>query len=164
MASQFRSPDHIKQHRKKCFNSASNESIFIDHESRAARIRRKPFPQVNTKNTLSNRLAVVQWTAVRRLLQLGTIMLLTAILMPVQEVFDSWDEPGFSNDTEFAIFAFALTICLVMLVSYLIAVGLFRVSIVALGTIQHTVSGRHAAPAHISIFLVPPLASLPLRI
>ena len=62
----------------------------------------------------------------RRLLQLGTlIFVLSTILVPVSEFFDRWDAPGISNDTEFAIFALVLVLCLLLLVTKLVsALGL----------------------------------------
>jgi hypothetical protein len=54
---------------------------------------------------------------VRRLLQLGFFLLVTAtFLPPLAELFDRWDAPGLDNDTEFALFAIVFTICLVLLV------------------------------------------------
>jgi len=59
---------------------------------------------------------------VRRLLQLGTfILLLVALVAPIAECFDCWDVPGVSNDVEFAVFSLILPLCLVLLVSRLVA-------------------------------------------
>jgi hypothetical protein len=56
------------------------------------------------------------------LLQLGTcILLLVALVAPIAECFDCWDAPGVSNDVEFAVFSLILALCLVLLVSRLIA-------------------------------------------
>ncbi|QNI36409.1 hypothetical protein [Edaphobacter albus] len=58
----------------------------------------------------------------RRLLQLGVLFITLAICYaPLAELFDRWDTPGLFNDTEFTIFALILVLCLVLLVSKLIA-------------------------------------------
>ena len=59
---------------------------------------------------------------VRRLLQLGVLFLgVAAFLTPLIEFFDRWDPPGPGSDTELAVFGFILTLCLVLLVSRLVA-------------------------------------------
>ena len=53
----------------------------------------------------------------RRLLQLGTFLLLLAVVLaPIFEFFDSWDGPGLGNDTEMAVFGLVLLLCLVLAV------------------------------------------------
>ncbi len=53
---------------------------------------------------------------VRRIFQLGTILLLlTVFLAPLFEFFDRWDSPGLNNDTETSVF------CLILLLSLLLA-------------------------------------------
>lgn len=57
----------------------------------------------------------------RRLLQLGTFLLLAAtLLVPLSESFDRWDAPGLGNDTEFHLFAIVLFLALVLLLCRLI--------------------------------------------
>lgn len=100
----------------------------------------------------------------RRLLQFGTVMLLIALFMPLQEVFDQWDEPGLSNDTEFSFFALALTICLVLVVCRLIASAAIQLGLVSVGILPQAHAAMHSDAGHSVIFLRPPLAPLPLRI
>lgn len=99
-----------------------------------------------------------------RLLQLGTLMLLTTVFMPLEELFDCWDEPGLANDTEFAVFAFALAICLVLLVCILIAAGMLKVYMLSLRAIQSAHTANCSEAGHMFIFAVPPLLLVPLRI
>ena len=57
----------------------------------------------------------------RRLIQFGTFLfLLVMFLAPICEFFDSWDPPGLSDDTEFAVFALAFALCLVLVVCMLL--------------------------------------------
>lgn len=68
----------------------------------------------------------------RRLLQLATLLFVAAaILAPLAECLDSWDPPGLSSDTEFALFAILLTLCLVLLVASLIAFMALLVQLIA---------------------------------
>lgn len=58
----------------------------------------------------------------RRLLQFGFVVLvLAAFLTPLSEYFDRWDTPGIGNDTEMGLFCLVLLICLVLVVSKLVA-------------------------------------------
>ncbi len=58
----------------------------------------------------------------RRILQFSTLVLiLTVIVTPISEAFDHWDPPGLGHDTEFAVFAFVLSLVFVLLVSKLVA-------------------------------------------
>lgn len=58
----------------------------------------------------------------RRLAQLATVLLfLAALVTPIAEYFDRWDSAGLNNDTEFAIFAFVLTLTLVLVVCALLS-------------------------------------------
>lgn len=58
----------------------------------------------------------------RRLLQFGVLFLsLAAFLTPLIEFFDRWDPPGPGNDTELAVFGLILILCLILLVSKLVA-------------------------------------------
>jgi hypothetical protein len=99
-----------------------------------------------------------------RVLQLGTLMPLATVFMPLEELFDSWDEPGLANDTEFALFAFALAICLVLLICTLIAAGMLKVYMLSLRAIQRAQTAIHHEAGHTFIFAVPPLSLVPLRI
>lgn len=58
-------------------------------------------------------------------------MVLATILAPISELFDRWDAPGLSNDTEFAIFTLVLFLALVLLVSKLVALHRLIVSLAA---------------------------------
>jgi hypothetical protein len=59
---------------------------------------------------------------VRRLFQLATLLLtLVIFITPVSEYFDRWDAPGLANDTEFAVFAVVLLLCLLLVVCKLLA-------------------------------------------
>ncbi len=49
------------------------------------------------------------------------MLLLAAFVTPVMELFDRWDPPGPSNDTELAVFSLILALCLVLLVCKLVA-------------------------------------------
>lgn len=101
----------------------------------------------------------------RRLLQLGTLLLLlVTFVTPLSEFFDRWDPPGISNDIEFAVFVFVLALCLVLLVSRMIAV---LALLIRLATQPHRALAEHAVIAHgVSplAFFVPPLSPPPLRI
>jgi hypothetical protein len=46
---------------------------------------------------------------------------LAAFLTPLIEFFDRWDLPGPGNDTELAVFGLILILCLILLVSKLVA-------------------------------------------
>ena len=91
-------------------------------------------------------------------------MLLATVFMPLEELFDSWDEPGLANDTEFALFAFALAICLVVLVCALIAAAMLKVYMLSLRVIQSARTAKRGEAGHTFIFAVPPLLLVPLRI
>jgi hypothetical protein len=98
----------------------------------------------------------------RRLLQLGTLFfVLITLFAPLSECFDRWDPPGISNDTEFAIFAVIFMLCLILLVSKLIATIALMVNLVLL-------SRFHPSETFAGCFgfetFVPPLNSPPLRI
>ncbi len=101
----------------------------------------------------------------RRLLQLGTLCLFLAVfLAPLEECFDHWDLPGIANDTEFAVFALILTLCLVLLVSKLLSVLALRIGFVAQ---PHRQRSRPASlqqtNSPFAIF-IPPIGPSPLRI
>jgi len=80
--------------------------------------------------------------AMRRLFQLATIMLLVAcFLAPISEFFDQWDPEGLTNDAEFGFVALVFVLCLVTLVTKLIAAGSFRVDFRSV-TLKRTVDRR----------------------
>jgi hypothetical protein len=101
----------------------------------------------------------------RRLLQLGTFLfVLSTILVPIAELFDRWDGPGISNDTEFAFFALMLLLCLVLLISRLVAVLGLQIRLVTMPLFKEP--DRHTKAEAEGAFAIPtPLANLvPLRI
>lgn len=58
----------------------------------------------------------------KRIFQLGLwMLLLTAVVAPVLEYFDRWDAPGLGSDTEFALFALILLVCLLLAVCKLLS-------------------------------------------
>jgi hypothetical protein len=101
----------------------------------------------------------------KRLLQLGTLLLMLAPLLPLHELFETEDEPGgVGGDAEFAFFALAFAVCLVLLVCKLIAMGLLKVCMISLRAIQRAQTARHRERGYTFIFQVPPLFLVPLRI
>ena len=100
----------------------------------------------------------------RRLLQFGVLFLsLAALLVPMVELFDSWDAPGPTNDTEFAVFGLILTFCLILLVSRLIAL---LDKLIELITLFHVQPSQTVCSSERFCFtgLVMPHCSPPLRI
>ena len=99
------------------------------------------------------------------MLQLGTcILLLVAVVAPIAEWFDRWDAPGVSNDVEFAVFSLILALCLVLLVSRLVAtlallVGQFSIWHIAEIDISGTTNS--SSPTDL---IVPPRNAPPLLI
>jgi hypothetical protein len=75
---------------------------------------------------------------VRRLLQLGVLLLsLAALLTPLVELFDRWDPPGPpASDTELSVFALIFLLCLILLVSKLIATLSRQSALVTLSRIR----------------------------
>ena len=58
----------------------------------------------------------------RRIFQIGVSMLLLCVVIaPVLEFFDHWDKPGVGADTEFALFALVLLVCLLLAVCKLLS-------------------------------------------
>ena len=98
------------------------------------------------------------------LLRFATAMLLITAVTPLEEIFDCWDEPGLANDSEFALFAFALAICLVLLVCTLIAAGMLKVYMLSRPAIQRAETAKRGEAGHTFIFAIPPLLLVPLRI
>jgi hypothetical protein len=101
----------------------------------------------------------------KRLLQVGTFLfLLATFLAPLTECFDRWDPPGISNDTEFAVFALMFALCLVLVVSKLIAAFALLVDLVSQYFIQRSGELRPIGAKHGLDIFIPPLLSAPLRI
>lgn len=101
----------------------------------------------------------------QRLLKIGTFLfLITIFLAPLAELFDRWDAPGLTHDTEFALFALLFILCLVLLVSRLVASAASAITETS-ERVPRT-EDPPAAPrsAAARIFLLPPLLSPPLRI
>ena len=101
----------------------------------------------------------------KRLLRLGTFVLLVAtIAAPVSEWFDRWDAPGISNDAEFAVFALILMLCLVLLVSKLMAAVAMAMRLVLLATLRWMEDATGTPGNSLAEFFVPPISPPPLRI
>ena len=101
----------------------------------------------------------------RRLLQLGTLLLLVAtIAAPISEWFDRWDAPGISNDVEFAVFALILTLCLVLLVSKLVAALAMVIRLILLPDFQRAEEATVAQGTSLLDLFVPSQSPPPLRI
>ena len=101
----------------------------------------------------------------RRLVQLATVLLFAAALLtPIAEYFDRWDSAGLANDTEFAIFAFVLTLTFVLVVCALVAEVALRFALLLAWLFQPAYDDPLApfTSAH-PIFGEPPWA-VPLRI
>ena len=102
----------------------------------------------------------------RRLLQFGTLLFLPVVLVaPVAEFFDRWDAaPGLSNDTEFGVLALILSLCLVLVVSMLIAAGSLRNKLVLGPMVQYQPDEKlpFGPTLAFSIFIPPRLT--PLRV
>lgn len=100
----------------------------------------------------------------RRLFQVGAILMLIGAFYPLLELFDRWDAPGFANDTEFKVYAFLFAVCLVVLLCRLISSGALRFGFVSWQVILRDTRLRPAEAGHMFLFIVPPLFVLPLRI
>ena len=101
----------------------------------------------------------------RRLLQLGTLVLLAAtLLVPLFESFDRWDSPGLSNDTEFHLFAIVLFLALLLLVCRRIGTAAACLIAVLIPFLLRKQPLQAALfRAFQCIFHIPPLASPPDR-
>jgi hypothetical protein len=86
-----------------------------------------------------------------------------AILMPLIEFFDRWDPPGPSNDTELGVFVLVLALCLILLVSRLIASLDKLIGRVTLFCIQSSQVVRSPERFYLAD-LITPDSSPPLRI
>ena len=100
----------------------------------------------------------------RRLFQFGAIMMLIGALYPLLELFDRWDAPGLSNDTEFAVYSLLFAICLVLLLCKLISSGALKFGFVSWRVFLRDDRVRPIESDPTFIFAVPPLFILPLRI
>ena|ERR1035437_8553740 len=101
----------------------------------------------------------------RRLLQLGTLLLLLAtVVAPLSECLDRWDAPGISNDVEFAVFVSILGLCLVLLVGKLIATLALVVQLVLLPDLAPGEAPPASQTNSLLSFFVLPLSPPPLRI
>jgi hypothetical protein len=102
---------------------------------------------------------------VKRLLQLGTLLLLLATFVtPISEYFDRWDAAGLSNDTEFAIFVLALSLCLILLVSRSVSVAALLVQLLLLPHDLQRDSGASSMGTRLLDLVVPTSSPPPLRI
>jgi hypothetical protein len=90
--------------------------------------------------------------------------MLTGAIVPLFELFDRWDAPGLSNDTEYAVYAFVFAICLVLLLCKLVAFDTLKFSFISCRLLLGDDKSIPLESAHTSIFAVPPLFILPLRI
>lgn len=100
----------------------------------------------------------------RRLFQFGAVMMLIGAFYPLLELFDRWDPPGFSNDTEFKVYAFLFAICFVLLLCKLISSGALKFDFVSWRVFLREEKVAPVETGHTFIFAVPPLFDLPLRI
>jgi len=99
------------------------------------------------------------------LLQLGTWLLLMVVLVaPLSEWFDRWDAPGLSNDVEFAIFSFIVTLCLVLLVSKLMASIAMQVELFSVRRLLEPDESLTTETLYAHKLLLPPPKIAPLRI
>jgi hypothetical protein len=103
--------------------------------------------------------------AMKRLCQLGMFLLLLAtFLMPLAELFDSWDTAGIANDTEFATLMLVLTFALILAVCAMVVQFAFLIrlasSLMPDGPDQPS---RHGRTDWFTPVL-PPLLLTPLRI
>ena len=101
----------------------------------------------------------------KRLVQLGALLIVLAtFLVPLSEYCDRWDAPGISNDTEFAVFALIVTLCLVLLVSKLTSALAAPFGLTSVLHLQPSDPPRTASVGRAPELFVPPLSPPPLRI
>jgi hypothetical protein len=100
----------------------------------------------------------------RRLFQFGAILMLIGAVYPLFELFDRWDPPGLSNDTELRVYAFLFAVCLVLLLCKLISSGALKFGFLSWQVFLGDESVRPVAIGHASVFAIPPLSLCPLRI
>ena len=98
----------------------------------------------------------------RRLLRFGTVMLLiAAFIVPLMEFFSNTGTRRISNDTEYAIYALAFAICLVLLVCKLISSGALKFGFISCQVLLLNDRAKPVEARHAFIFAVPPLFVLP---
>lgn len=118
--------------------------------------------------TLRNRFACLsfynQGESMRRLFQFGAVMMLIGAFIPLLEFFDRWDVPGLSNDTEYAVYAFILAICLVLLLSKLISSGALKLGFISCRIFLRDDRMKPIKAGSDFLFVVPPLTASPLLI
>lgn len=102
--------------------------------------------------------------SMRRLFQFGAIMMLIGAIYPLLEIFDRWDTPGLSNDTELKVYALLFAVCLVLLLCKLISSGALKFGFLSWRFFLGDESVRPVATGYTPIFVVPPLCLCPLRI
>lgn len=100
----------------------------------------------------------------KRLLQFGAILMLIGAFYPLLDFLDRWDTPGFSNDTEFKVYAFLFAICLVVILCKLISSSALKLNFLSSRAFLHDARIRPVEAARTFIFSVPPLFALSLRI
>lgn len=100
----------------------------------------------------------------KRLFQFGVIIMAIGAIYPLLEIFDSWDPPGLSNDTELSVYALLFAVCLGLLICKLISSGALNSGIFFWRILVGDNSVRPVPSGHRSIFAVPPLCLCPLRI
>ena len=101
---------------------------------------------------------------VKRLFQFGAILMLIGAFYPLLELFDRWDAPGFSNDTEFAVYLWIFAICLVLLLCKLISSGALKFDFISWRVFPRDTRIKSVEDCRTFIFAIPPLFVLPLRI
>jgi len=92
------------------------------------------------------------------------MLLIGAFIVPLIEIFDQWDAPGLSNDTEYGIYALVFAICLALVVCKLISSGALKFGFISRRVFFHNDTAKPVEEGHTFIFAVPPLFDLPLRI
>jgi len=100
----------------------------------------------------------------RRFFQFGAVLMLIGAFYPLLELFDRWDAPGFTNDMEFRVYALLFAICLVILLCKLLSSCALSSNFVSWRIFLHDDRVAPVEAGHTSIFTVPPLFVLPLRI
>ena len=91
-------------------------------------------------------------------------MMLIGAIYPLLELFDRWDTPGLSNDTEFKVYALLFAVCLVLLLCKLISSSAMQFGIISWRIFLHDESVRPIEAEPSFFFAIPPLFVLPLRI
>lgn len=100
----------------------------------------------------------------RLLFHFGASLLLIGAVYPLVEIFDRWDAPGLTNDTEFAVYSFVFAICLVLMLCHVMSSGVLKLGFVSWWLVLNDTRLNPVETSHPSIFDVPPLFDLPLRI